>query len=105
MRTVIILCGTRLTMSHFPVGSSIFRTVMAQMDLKYQKNTEPLQETAGVKSPTIVRTKHHDEHRRRVQWVDESRRSPLAMECRHCFRSKDKQDLKPILKYQNCLLF
>lgn len=100
-------------MTSLPLGSVIFRTVLAEIDKKYFKNMEVIEEEMNVEKTRCItdikKRKHHKNSKYRqqskVQWIDECGESPLAVEKRHCFRTESKQHLKPILKYRtNCLL-
>jgi hypothetical protein len=108
-------------MSHLLKGSEIFRKVLAEIDHKYLESIVPLVHESDINQVTYEPLEmvdnsnngdmyqHSNECRqkRRVRWVDQCKKMPIASERRHCHHRRSKQDVKSILKYKQdfCLVY
>lgn len=102
-------------MSHLQKGSEIFRKVLAEINHKYLESIVPLVHESAINHVTyeplemVDNSNNGDMHqqtnecrqKRRVRWVDQCKRMPIASERRHCHLRRSKKDVKSILKYKH----
>lgn len=110
-------------MARLPGGSSIFQTVLGEIDNKFVgkvswKNDSDESDdssaddsvrrnnsTPGTRKRCSHKHEQDKRQRNRVQWIDECGTLPLASESRHCFLKETNPTPKPILKLRaNCLI-
>lgn len=110
-------------MARLPGGSSIFQTVLGEIDHKFVgkvswKNDSDESDdssaddsvrrnnsTPGTRKRCSHKHEQDKRQRNRVQWIDECGTLPLASESRHCFLKETNPTPKPILKLRaNCLI-